>query len=270
MRLETKIQLSSLSLRALSLAAALFVVGLFVIVLCLGLGVNPFREQTTSLLISSFMGLIGLCTVSVLLSVAANLSILADVRLASTGVAPPRFPAMWLLILGVVSIIIAAGIGASTYYSKQRYLTVVLGQALEVATENSDIIEDIARLSAKTDLESYTQIAKKVQYLKSQREGLPDLQIIFQSQRGGKLSLRRAGDYNYSSQTAFEPPYYACRKEVDCDYLKAFFDGKNVKSKSDYTLKDDMFYVYLPVVTSAGRIVLLFDKQNHYGKVGSY
>ena len=72
MRLETKAQIAKATLILLVIVAVLFFLGGFVIVLCAGLGVNPFRETTTSFLVSAFIGLIGAATILVLLNVATK------------------------------------------------------------------------------------------------------------------------------------------------------------------------------------------------------
>src|SRR5215470_14405586 len=66
MRLETKAQIAKTSLSLLLVVVFIFLLGLVVLVVCAGLQINPFRETTTSFLISAFMGLVGVAAVLVL------------------------------------------------------------------------------------------------------------------------------------------------------------------------------------------------------------
>jgi hypothetical protein len=61
---------------------------------------------------------------------------------------------------------------------------------------------------------------------------------------------------------------FACT-EMDCDYLNGFFAGENVDILRKYTMRDDRFYFHVLVNTTDSRFVLLFERWNSYGKIGS-
>ena len=48
-----------------------------------------------------------------------------------------------------------------------------------------------------------------------------------------------------------------------------FFSGNNQQVLQHYTLRDDQFYIYVPVVEKESRFVLQFSRVNNYGKIGS-
>jgi hypothetical protein len=58
-------------------------------------------------------------------------------------------------------------------------------------------------------------------------------------------------------------------RTLDCDYLKKFFSGEKVDAMQKYTVRDDEFYIYIPYVGKETRFILLFDRRNSYGKLGS-
>ena len=82
--METKVQIAKATLTLLTVVTILFLSGLFVLALCAGLQINPFKETTTEILLSTFMGLTGVAAVLVLLSVATNLSLIADAKIGSS------------------------------------------------------------------------------------------------------------------------------------------------------------------------------------------
>src|SRR5205823_13107211 len=86
----TKVQIARTTLSLLTLVASLFLLGVLVLVLCVGLEINPFKETTTSFLIATFVGLIGVAAVLVLLNISVNMSLLADARIAELKIEPRR------------------------------------------------------------------------------------------------------------------------------------------------------------------------------------
>ena len=179
MRLETKAQIAKATLILLVIVAVLFFLGGFVIVLCAGLGVNPFRETTTSFLVSAFIGLIGAATILVLLNVATNISLIADAKIAELKVEPrPGVLKKWIMVSVAAGILLAGFIFAGTYISKERYLKVVRSQSEEVLKANNSLVEEISRLLASGKPEDYTRINEIRFFLQSQRAGLPQLTVI--------------------------------------------------------------------------------------------
>ena len=85
------------------------------------------------------------------------------------------------------------------------------------------------------------------------------------------MAFFRVGDYfsgNLQKGT-YEPSYFQCTANLDCDYLKRFFSGEKAEVLREYTLRDDQFYIYIPHTGKEGRFVLAFDRRNSYGKIGS-
>jgi len=64
-------------------------------------------------------------------------------------------------------------------------------------------------------------------------------------------------------------PSFTCTQNLDCDYLTKFFSGALADVLQKYTMRNDQFYIYIPVVEKDARFVLLFARQNSYGKIGS-
>lgn len=273
MNLETRSQIARATLSVLTVVVAVFLLGLLVLVLCSGLQINPFKETTTSFLIASFAGLIGVATVLVLLNVAVNISLIAEARIAELKLGPSR-PVMgkWGLAFVVVALAIVGLIFGGTYLSKERYSAVVRGQADEVLKQNKDLLDQVGQLLASGKPADYKKIFEIRSFLENQRSGLPQLNLIYSGKFGDKLAFYSiSGDYfpGDLNKGLYTPAYFRCTRNLDCDYLKQFFTGQNVLVMQKYTMREDQFYTYIPITGKDARFVLLFEKTNAYGKIGS-
>jgi hypothetical protein len=271
MQLETKAQIAKATLSLLAVVASLFLLGVLVFVLCAGLEINPFKETTSSFLVAAFVGLIGVAAVLVLLNVATNLSLIADAKIAEMKIEPNRrVLRRWSAAFIAVAVALVGLIFAGTYLSKEKFLRVVRGQADEVLGKNRDLLEEISRLLASGKPEDYKRINEIRNFLQNQRSGLPQLTLIYSGQFEGKLAFYRADYYDWNQQRSeYTPTYFQCTQNMDCEYLTKFFSGQNVDVFQKYTVREDQFYIYIPLVGKEARFVLLFDRRNSYGKVGS-
>jgi hypothetical protein len=272
MRLETKAQIAKVTLLLLTVVASLFVLGVLVVVLCTGLQINPFKETTTELLAAAFGGLIGLASVLVLLNVATNVSLIADAKVAELKIEPQAGSVRkWVAGFIVIAVALVAIVFAGTYLSKERYLAVVNKQADDVLNTNRSLLEEMSRLFASGNPADYNRISEISSFLENQRRGLPELTVIYSGKFRDKLAIYKVGSYfpEDHGTTTYEPTYFTCLQNVDCDYLTRFFSGESVAVMRKYTLRDDQFYIYVPFTGKESRFVLLFERRNSYGKIGS-
>jgi len=176
----------------------------------------------------------------------------------------------WSAAFLVVAVVLVSLIFGGTYLSKEKFLGVVRGQADEVLGKNRDLLEEVSRLLASGKPEDYKRINEIRDFLQNQRSGLPQLTLIYSGQFEGKLTFYRADYYDWNQKsTVYTPTYFQCTQNMDCEYLTKFFSGQNVDVFQKYTVREDQFYIYIPFVGKNSRFVLLFDRRNSYGKVGS-
>jgi len=268
----TKVQIARTTLSLLTLVASLFLLGVLVLVLCVGLEINPFKETTTSFLIATFVGLIGVAAVLVLLNIAVNMSLLADARIAELKIEPRRgMLRRWVIAFFVIAAASVALVFAGTYFSKERYLAVVHAQADEVLNANKSLLDEVSRLLSSGQYDDYERISGIRDFLANQRSGLPQLTVIYSSKFADKLAFYKISDYfpRDPQNKIYTPTYFQCSQNLDCDYLKRFFSGAKVSALEKYTVRDDQFYIYVPVIGEKARFVLLFSRTNTYGKLGS-
>jgi hypothetical protein len=271
MQPETKAQIAKTTLSLLTLVTSLFLLGVLVLVLCVGLQIDPFRETTTSFLGALFAGLIGVAAILVLLNVATNISLIADAKIAELKIDPRRgVLRKWTAAFLVVAAALVCLIFVGTYLSKERYLGVVRAQADEVLKANNSLLEESSRLLASGKGQDYKRIIEIQSFLQNQRSDLPELTVIYSGRFADKLAFYRIQNSGWDRQNdAYTPAYFECTKSLDCDYLTRFFSGEKVDVLQKYTMRNDQFFIYIPFAGTEARFVLLFARQNSYGKIGS-
>ena len=147
MQPDTKAQIAKATLSLLTIVASLTLLGVLVIVLCAGFGINPFRESTTTFLLSAFSGLIGIGLLLMLLNVATSISLIADGTVSQLGIQPrANVLKKWFVAFVGAAVALTAIVFVGTYFSKERYLKVVHEQADEVLKDNHGSLEQISRL----------------------------------------------------------------------------------------------------------------------------
>jgi hypothetical protein len=271
MQLGTKAQIAKTTLSLLTLVTSLFLLGVLVLVLCVGLQIDPFRETTASFLTAVFVGLIGVAAVLVLLNVATNISLIADAKISELKIEPKRGALKkWTVTFLVVATALVCLIFAGTYLSKERYLGVVRSQADGVLKSNNSLLEETSRLLASGKPDDYKRIIEVRNFLWHQRSDLPELTMIYSGKFADKLALYKVEDSGWDEQKGvYTPTYFECAQNLDCDYLTRFFSGEKVDVLQKYTIRNDQFYIYIPFTGKNARFVLLFSRQNSYGKIGS-
>jgi hypothetical protein len=269
---ETKAAISRVTLSLLVGVTTLFLLGGLVLVLCGGLGINPFKETTSTFLIAVFLGLMGAAGILVLLNVATNISLIADARMRDLQINPRSGAVrMWLAGCAGIAVLLVAVVAAGTYLSKEQALRAVREQADQVLKQNQNLLEEISQRLASGKLEDYKRINDIRSFLQSRRSGLPEMTVIYSGRFADKLAFYKVNQYFPPSNEdrEYTPTYFPCSQHIDCDYLTRFFSGDSVDVLQKYTFSDDQFYIYIPHAGKDARFVLQFSRQQNYGKLGS-
>ncbi len=103
------------------------------------------------------------------------------------------------------------------------------------------------------------------------RELIADMSVNDPEEYAGQMAFYRVNEYfpGDVEKGVYTPVYFPCTRSMDCDYLTRFFSGNKVDMLQKYTVRDDQFYIYIPYIGKQARFVLLFDRRNSYGKLGS-
>lgn len=213
-----------------------------------------------------------MATILVLLNMATNISLIADAKIAELQLEPnPSLAKKWLSAFVGVAAVLVGTVFAGSYLSKEKYLGIVRDQAQEVVEQNRDVLEEASSLLSSGKPQDYKRAFEIRSFLENQRSGLPQLTLIYSGKFADKPALYKVTDY-FSGDAAkgiYNPAYFACTKNLDCDYLTRFFSGNNVDILQKYTVRDEEFYIYMPFIGRQARFVLLFERRNSYGKIGS-
>jgi hypothetical protein len=241
-----------------------------VLVICSGLDINPFRERTTSALLSALFGSVGLCAALLFLNVAANLSLIADASVPAEARGAKSPLKAWAAGVAAVIALLIAVIAVGQISSERRYLKVVRDQADEVLKQNEGLLQKIGEHLKSDTPKALMSIPEILKFFANQRRDLPRLTLIYPGSFEGRPTLH-ALDQNDSWNPAlpFKKDYFQCTKELDCAYLTDFFSGKKAEILTHLTRRDDDFSIYLPFEQAGARFVLLFSKRQSYGKLGS-
>jgi hypothetical protein len=274
MLLETKAQVAKVSLSLLIGIVWLFLLGVVVLVLCGGLNINPFRETTTSLLISAFVGAIGIIAALVLVNVATSVSLIADAKVSELGVAPTAGRAkLWVALFVGLSLVLTGVVFAGTYLSKRKYIKVVRHQAEAVVNENAPLLSELSKALASGTPAEYKHAEEIREFIENQRAELPGVTIVYADKFENRIALRMLNRSRYwldqDKNESYRPEYYRCNEHIDCDYLKSFFAGNGISTLEQYDFRGSEYSIYIPVVGKESRYVLLFSRRNSYGKIGS-
>jgi len=119
--------------------------------------------------------------------------------------------------------------------------------------------------------EDYKRIGDIRNFLENQRADLPQLTVIYSGRFEGKLALYEINGFvTYDEEKkVYTPSYFSCTQNLDCDYLTKFFSGQKAEVLQKSAFRDDQFFIYIPIEGKESRFVLLFDRRNSYGKIGS-
>lgn len=271
MRIESKAQLSKVTLILLILITCFFTMGIILGVVAITFHLNPFREMTTTFLMMAFLGSIGLATATLFLNVATNLSLIADSKISELKLSSKQNGLRpWFIGLSGVTVIVLAFIVLGSTYSEKTSLKVTQSQVNEVLNENKDLLNQVAKLIQDGSAPKIKKVSEIIRFLRNQRAGLPYLTLIYSGSFEDRLALYEMSDsFSADEKGTFQPRYYQCTQEIDCTYLRDFFKTGNLQTMEKLVRKTNAFYIYFPFQIDGVRFVLLFTRYQNYGKIGS-
>lgn len=254
----------------------LLLIGTTVLITTLSFGINPFKSNTTAFLSLSFFSLIGLGGVALMLNIAANLSLIAEGRSESQRASTTMFQSnkviqIWAIATtsaAILAVIIIVGLDSA---SEERKFKLVEELANEVLEGNIKLIEKVADDLKSEEVVRLAAIPKKLEFLKMQRQDLPELLMIYSEDFEGQRAYRVINSWNVNPLIKDQKyPFYSCSKDIDCEQLKTFFEGGSLKKFSVKQKGLDEYSVYYPFELNSARFILLFNKGMRFGSGGKY
>ncbi len=276
--MDIKQNVSKLSFLFICLVVTMLFVGTCVLITTVSFGINPFKSETTAFLSLSFFSMIGMSVVALMLNVAANLSLIAEGRTGDTSVKAKSFTdskkilKLWTIGTGATTAGLIILILVLNLASESRKFKMMEDLSNEVLSGNKGLVEKLAGDLKAGTIERLSEIPKKLEFLKKQRQDLPELVLIFSEDFEGQRAYRVINSWNFSPLTKENSkyPFYSCTKDVDCEKLKSFFEAGGMQKFSVKQNGLDEYSVYFPYEINGTRFILMFNKGIRFGSVGKY
>lgn len=271
MNLRTNADIARWTLNGLMLIVSFLVAAIAVLIVSSALQFVPFKENTAAALLAIFMGGIGISAVLLVLNIAANLSLIAGVKLEEHRMANPysghtsQMKRWIVLCSGLVAIGLVVTIGG-TVYSKYRFQTLFLQQSQAIQQDNQTVFANIARRIGNGRDANRQDLATAMKVLESQQKNINNVAVIWASTIMEKRVLQKQDDYFYKDRGE---EFYVCDSPELCEWMNGFFEGKDQKTFRSSAFIDGAYDVYIPVVEGGKRFVLLLSSRQNYGKLGS-
>ncbi len=268
---RTNADIARWTLSGLMLVVSFLVAAIAVLIVSSALQFVPFKENTAAALLAIFMGGIGISVVLLVLNIAANLSLIAGVKLEEHRAANPYSGHIsqmkrWVVFcsgLVVAGLIITIG---GTVYSKYRYQKLFTEQAQAIEKDNQAVFANIARRIGNGRDVNRQDLATAMKVLESQQKSINSVTVIWSSMIMEKRVLQKQDDYFYKDRSE---DFFVCDSAELCAWTNDFFEGKDHKAIRDFSFIDGIYNVYLPVVEGGKRFILLLNSRQNYGKIGS-
>ena len=232
---------------------------------------SVFRQKTTESLFLFLFVTVVIVACCAILSVSLNISIIAESKIQEDGqVSSMQFGRKALGYLLIIILGLVAFLFISDYFSRHKKKDIILNQSNELIQKNKVIIDNI--LLGISDTSKAINIEKNLRILNTQSEDLPESMIIIQREFQGKKVFLQLDNYEGKIDLFKKGKYssylYKVKKE-DKEYLENVFNNKN--SESLFYMKNEDYYVYVPISKGKEIVVLKFLKEDfgRYGKIGS-
>lgn len=272
--LKTNADIARWTLNGLLLIVSFLVAAIVVLVVSTGLQFVPFREDTAMALLAAFMGGIGLSVILLVLNIAANLSMIAAVKLEQHQHTAPYLAmhskiGRWFAFAGIlVTLGLAVTIGG-TVYSKYKFRDIFTAQSHNLIVENEALLKNIGKKLGHIGTAERRDVANAAKVLESKEKNITEVQVIWAQEVMGQKSYSIQGDYFYSSEGNDHPDWFKCETPELCTWFQSFFSGKDVRPYFEFAFMGDEYNAYMPVISDGARYVLWLSKKQSYGKIGS-
>jgi hypothetical protein len=268
---KTNADIACWTLNGLMLVVSFLVAAIAVMIVSASLQFVPFKENTAAALLAVFMGGIGVSVVLLVLNIAANLSLIAGLKLEEHRIAHPYSGQtsrmkQWVIFAGVL---IALGLALTlggTVYSKWRFQKIFAEQAQAIQQDNQSVFAGIVRKIGNGYNPNRQDLATAMKVLESQQNSINSVSVIWSSTVMEKRIFEMQDNYFYKDRSQ---NFYTCDGPELCLWLNEFFDGKDKKPYRNFAFINDVYAIYVPVVQDGKRFVLLLTRRQDYGKIGS-
>ena len=230
---------------------------------------NVFTSRTTEFFVSIIGFAFVLVACAAILSISLNIGLIADSKVQDRG--PERtktvFSRNFLMASGLLVVALIGFLFIGDYLTRQSEKNNLIAEAEDLIDRYEQPIDELTLFIQ--DTATIGKVPEILKFLSHQKTEFPTVSLITSDQYQNETVFLQV--HSRTSEKTLKKPYfdysfYKCSKR-DCDYLKEVFENGNLDSYL-WTEKND-YKFYYPVEKNGNRIILLFEKYERYGKIGS-
>ena len=268
MKIENKIKLANLTTWTMLITIAVIALWFIGFAVATTFNLNVFTNRTSEfiLLFIAFAGFLVAC--SAVLNVSLNISLIADSKIQElrgkgTTLLNQKFYLGGLGLIGAMIAFLFLGDFLTRVHEKNE----LIKESNDIIARYDKSITDIA--NALNDTARLKEVPAILDFLSSQKYEFPDVRLITSNQFNGQLTFLAIDPNDEEKKLAkpfFGNSFYKCQK-FDCEYLENYFTGKT--REQFFWTEDNDYRLYYPFERSKQKFILLFNKYQRGGRLGS-
>lgn len=270
MELRTKRNLANFSIWMIIITVAIVILFFFGFILTNTFDLKVFANKSADFIFSLFGTSLVIVICGAFLNISLNIGIIADVKTKDLEEdIVNNSPSRKRIIAISISLLILIGgflfIGDSLTRLKEKKM--LTKQCEEIILQSDSSITQIS--GSLTDTSLIGDVPAILEYLGSQKEEFPSIELITSDKYKGQLVLLKITAY--TDKENLKKPLYGnslyASNQYDSDYLKSIFTTN--RKDLYFWSKEDDYKLYYPIDRGGKKYVILFSKSNRYGKIGS-
>jgi len=270
MELRTKRNLANISIWVIIITVAIIVLFFFGYILTNTFDLKVFANKSADFIFTLFGASLVIVICGAFLNISLNIGIIADAKTKDLEedvvVKRPNRKRIFAISISLLTLI-GGFLFIGDTLTRLKEKKVLTKQCEEIILQSDSSIIQISK--SLTDTSLIGDVPEILEYLGSQKEEFPSIELITSDTYKGQLVLLRIATYT-DKEDLKEPLYgnslYASN-QYDGDYLKSIF----TTDRKDFYFwsKGDDYKLYYPIYKGGKKYVFLFSKSNRYGKIGS-
>lgn len=267
MKITTKLQLSKITTLIIIFTTLAILVWLVGFIISVTFKLSVFDADALVFLFAVLAGAFILILCSAILNIVINMSLIAEKNIKKLENNGSEISYKKIaLFFGLAVLTIGCFLFLGDFISKNDAKNILIQEAQDIVSRYPNSINVLKKgLSDKNYLK---EIPDTLKFLSSVKKEFPYVLLITSDKFNNDtvyLYITQWSSKNDLSLPLYGHAFYECNKK-DCEYLsKVFF--KNSLQQYFYQADQD-FNLYIPFSENGKRFVLLFSKNQRYGKIG--
>jgi hypothetical protein len=204
------------------------------------------------------------------LNISLNIGIIADSKVNNVKGEmnnKSSFYRKFIAVVVLILIVISGFLFLGDLLTRQNEKNKLIAECKEIISRYDNSITDISK--ALTDKSLIGEIPDILKFLSEQKQEFPGIILITNDFYMEQLTFMKITPYMNESdlkKELFGFSFYSC-DDNDCNYLKEVFETD--KSEYYFLSENNDYKLYYPITKGKRKNILLFNKFDRYGKIGS-